>query len=208
MKTNKSAETRQGGFTLIEVSIVLVIIGLIIGGALKGQELIENARGKRIAADVNAVQVAVNTYRDRYISLPGDDTEAINNLGVANEGDGDSTIEGNYNATNTDESNLFWRHLRVSNMFPGDGTAAALPVNAFGGIIGVQDSPQGLAGPAICMSQIPRDQARSYDQQRDDGAAATGNIRAAQVNANGAAGTAGATNWNTAGTYVVCTLMD
>jgi len=68
-KINKQA---QSGFTLIELAIVLVIIGLIIGGILKGQELIENARVKNVMAQVNSYQAATVAFEDKYGALPGD----------------------------------------------------------------------------------------------------------------------------------------
>ncbi len=62
----------QRGFTLIEMSIVLVIIGLIVGGILKGQELIESARQKNMASLYDQIKAAQNTFLDRYRALPGD----------------------------------------------------------------------------------------------------------------------------------------
>jgi prepilin-type N-terminal cleavage/methylation domain-containing protein len=71
---------RSRGFTLVEMSIVLVIIGLIIGGILKGQEIIASARQKAVINQVNAVRAATNTYFDRYRALPGDDPSANANI--------------------------------------------------------------------------------------------------------------------------------
>lgn len=69
---------RQSGFTLVEIAIVLVIIGLLLGGVLKGQELIENARIKGIVSDMKSVQAAYNGYLDRYKAIPGDETGCNN----------------------------------------------------------------------------------------------------------------------------------
>ena len=62
----------QKGFTLIEMSIVLVIIGLIIGGILKGQEIIESSRSKNVLSEIERIRAATNTFIDRYKALPGD----------------------------------------------------------------------------------------------------------------------------------------
>ncbi|MBV2234391.1 MAG: prepilin-type N-terminal cleavage/methylation domain-containing protein, partial [Sterolibacterium sp.] len=64
---------RQSGFTLVEIAIVLVIIGLLLGGVLKGQEMVENSRVKNAINEMNGVAAAYNSYLDRYRRLPGDD---------------------------------------------------------------------------------------------------------------------------------------
>ena len=63
----------QSGFTLIEIAIVLVIIGLLLGGILKGQELINSARVKNLAADFRNIPVFIYGYQDKFKALPGDD---------------------------------------------------------------------------------------------------------------------------------------
>lgn len=70
----------QRGFTLIEMSIVLVIIGLIVGGILKGQEVIESARQKNAMAMYDQIKAGQNTFVDRYKALPGDFDEATTKI--------------------------------------------------------------------------------------------------------------------------------
>ncbi|HMM73924.1 MAG TPA: prepilin-type N-terminal cleavage/methylation domain-containing protein [Rhodocyclaceae bacterium] len=65
---------RQQGFTLIEIAIVLVIIGLLLGGVLKGQELINSAKVKNIVSEIKNTSVMVYAYQDRFRALPGDQT--------------------------------------------------------------------------------------------------------------------------------------
>ena len=67
---------KQAGFTLIELAIVLVIIGLLLGGVLRGQELINSAKVKNMARDFQNIQVYVYGYQDKYKALPGDDAAA------------------------------------------------------------------------------------------------------------------------------------
>jgi prepilin-type N-terminal cleavage/methylation domain-containing protein len=76
---------RQSGFTLIEIAIVLVIIGLLLGGILKGQELINSARVKNLATDFRNVPLFIYGYQDKFRALPGDDPAADAHLGTGAE---------------------------------------------------------------------------------------------------------------------------
>src|SRR3954462_10511403 len=91
----------EKGFTLVEIAIVLVIIGLLLGGILKGQEMITQAKIKNVIADVTGVSAAMYGYQDRYRALPGDDKGATRWAGAtpAKEGNGHGVIVGVYNAT-------------------------------------------------------------------------------------------------------------
>lgn len=85
-------KTKQTGFTLVEIAIVLVIIGLLLGGILKGQEMIAQAKIKNIINDLNGVMAAMNSYQDRYKALPGDDKGANARWTLTNEqGDGNGS---------------------------------------------------------------------------------------------------------------------
>ena len=64
---------QQSGFTLVEIAIVLVIIGLLLGGILKGQELINSAKVKNLANDFRVIPTYIYAYQDKYRALPGDD---------------------------------------------------------------------------------------------------------------------------------------
>src|SRR5712671_5490018 len=85
------------GFTLVEIAIVLVIIGLLLGGILKGQEMITQAKIKNVIADMSGVSAAMYGYQDRYKSLPGDDKNA--NRWGANIGNADGIINSKYLST-------------------------------------------------------------------------------------------------------------
>src|SRR5262245_66152755 len=108
-------KTKQSGFTLVEIAIVLVIIGLLLGGILKGQEMITQAKIKNLISDFSGVSVAYHGYVDRYRKIPGDDGDANTRWGLSNAmpKKNDGTIQGPYNSTATDdEPRLFWPHLR------------------------------------------------------------------------------------------------
>ncbi len=179
---------QQSGFTLVEIAIVLVIIGLLLGGVLKGQELITQAKIKNVANDFNGLTAAVYSYQDRYKRLPGDDPGAtrwaIIPAATATQANiGNSIVNGAYESTtNTDESRLFWADLRAAGFVAGDGStlasAVVQPLNAAGGIVGAQNGAFGLTGLVICSGSLPAKIAQSIDSQFDDGNAMTGNVRA------------------------------
>ena len=210
---------RQSGFTLIEIAIVLVIIGLLLGGILKGQELITQGRIRNVANDFQSMTAAINLYQDRYRALPGDDPGAAARWTAAGStttsGNGDGTIGANtagtpaYNSNAAgDESRLFWQHLRLAGLVGGATTTGAIgtanPPNAASGVTGVQNGAFGINGTVICSNNLPAKIAQAIDTQFDDGIATTGTVR-------GAAGTAAGTavpgdNYvdDGANFYVVC----
>ena len=137
---------QQTGFTLIELAIVLVIIGLLLGGVLKGQELINSAKVKNMASDFKNTQIYIYGYQDKYRALPGDDKVASTHITGATNATtpgttGNGVIEGAYNSTTaTDESALFWQHVRLAGFAPGSTSVTDpnyYPTNADGGRIGV-----------------------------------------------------------------------
>jgi len=91
---------QQKGFTLVEIAIVLVIIGLLLGGILKGQEMITQAKIKNVVADFSGISAAYYGYQDRYRALPGDDLNAATRWATptaATNGNGDGVVGGGYN---------------------------------------------------------------------------------------------------------------
>ncbi len=173
-------KARQTGFTLVEIAIVLVIIGLLLGGVLKGQSMIENAKIRNVTNDLNSVQAAFYAYRDRFNAVPGDDASAQTHFGAGvSNGNANGVIAGIYtdSAPAANETSAFWQHLRSAGFMkgaPGDGTP---PRASTGGTIGVENSPQGLTGPAVCVS-IDSTYAQGIDAAIDDGSATTGDVRA------------------------------
>ncbi len=205
----------QSGFTLIEIAIVLVIIGLLLSGVLKGQELINSAKVKNLAADFKNIPVFIYGYQDKFRALPGDDVLASTHVTTAGititNGNSSGIIEGNWNAANGESFN-FWQHIRLAGLAPGPtDTAAAdyLPKNAIGGAIGITNAAStaitGLKGSyIICSNSIAGKFAKQLDTTLDDGNTASGSL---QVTATGttAAGTAVATGSIVDDTsYLVC----
>lgn len=172
-----SAKKPQQGFTLVEIAIVLIIIGLLLGGAIKGQELIANAEVKRIKDDYDKISAAMYAYRDRYAALPGDDNRAAARFGLGNgkNGSGNGQLAGGWNSTtNNNETRLFWLHLREADYLTQAGQDQ--PNHTYGGRIGVQETIATL-GRSLCFEALPLDVAQSLDELHDDGNGDSGDIR-------------------------------
>ena len=99
---------KQAGFTLLEIAIVLVIVGLLLGAVLKGHELITNARVRNLASMQEEVKTAYFGFWDRYRALPGDYNQASTNLAATTDGNGDGRILSNGAML---ESIAAWEHL-------------------------------------------------------------------------------------------------
>jgi prepilin-type N-terminal cleavage/methylation domain-containing protein len=192
-------KTAQKGFTLVEIAIVLVIIGLLLGGILKGQEMIVQARIKNVIADFSGVSAAYHGYLDRYRAIPGDDPNAgpapAGRWANGRSGNNSGTIEGPYNeatcagiahtpapAAGTAESCLFWHHLRIAGFVAGTG--GGQPRNALQGMIGVQTGNAaagvalgGFSGHVICSANLPDKIAMAVDTQMDEGTIGAGSVR-------------------------------
>jgi prepilin-type N-terminal cleavage/methylation domain-containing protein len=227
----------QSGFTLIEIAIVLVIIGLLLGGVLKGQELINSAKVKNLATDFKNIPVFIYGYQDKFKALPGDDAAVVahvagnlattpttsgGNACASNICTGNGVIDGYWNSTTvTDESYLFWQHVRLADLAPGPTTTGAgyLPTNSAGGTLGIQSgttsttltpikdsSANAIRGSyVICSTGILGKFVTQLDTTLDDGNTATGSMLAGVATAVGTPMTAVATaSIDPAATYTVC----
>lgn len=168
-----SISKNEKGFTLVEIAIVLVIIGLLIGGVLKGQSMIQNAKVKRVVKSADELRAAVYTFYDKYGAYPGDENLASSPPNDTNNGNGLGTIDGT-------EYYMLFQDLVLADIIDGtfNGTSD-LPKHAFGGPYMVYwANPGSGADHYIRYANLPWDVALEIDTKYDDGVYNTGSIRA------------------------------
>lgn len=186
--TYLSPGSAQRGFTMVEVAIVLVVVGLVVGGVLKGQEMITNSKLKRMEGDNAGISAAMLSYQDRYRAVPGDDdladrrfsiyTDGVNDPAPAQiNGNGDGVIDGDWMAAPNTETANFWKHLRAAGLVDGSGDDDTQPSNAYGGLIGLHDGSLQISGHVIIFGSIEGPIARVIESRLDDGSPDAGRIQ-------------------------------
>ena len=111
------AYKKQSGFSLVELSIVLIIIGLLVAGVTGGSKLIEQTKLNKVIRDLNNYKTAFHTFRLTYDAYPGDLQDAYDYWGSSCDSDANK-CNGNNNGLidrNT-ESFRAWQHLGLSNI--------------------------------------------------------------------------------------------
>jgi len=164
---------RQRGFTLVEIAIVLVIIGLLIGGILRGRTFIENAKIKNVIKSAESITAAIYAYQDRYGFLPGDDNTANTRWGAVN-GNGNGQIAGN-------EAGNVANHLERAGLVSGHYLSGQYIKHKYGNDIrfGYGAVAAHANGNYMNFINLPGRAADALDKALDDGVYNTGNIRSA-----------------------------
>lgn len=155
MQSQIQTQNRESGFTLIELSIVLVIIGLIVAGVLVGQDLIKAAEIRAEVSELQNLDAAANTFHNKYGSIPGDIVNGVNFFAAADVAAGATcalTVPGNGSledcagttATLDGEPAAFWKQLADAALIPNQITDTNL--------IGGAAAP---AAPTVIANAIP-----------------------------------------------------
>ncbi|MGV0005433.1 MAG: prepilin-type N-terminal cleavage/methylation domain-containing protein [Candidatus Porifericomitaceae bacterium WSBS_2022_MAG_OTU9] len=196
------------GFTLVELAMVLMVVGLLLGGLFKGQQLLLSARVHNMVAGARAMEAAYNAFFDRYHYIPGDMPDAVAvRLGAAAQtgsqygGDGNGRLgDGNFR-----EASALWHQLASAGFILGSYSAGATdaasyvasgvaPDNPFGGrmMIALLDEYLSVDGNSVARVALvfghglPAAAARMLDEKLDDGRPATGRVRASSNGGVGA----------------------
>jgi prepilin-type N-terminal cleavage/methylation domain-containing protein len=216
------------GFTLIEIAIVLVIIGLLLGGVLKGQELITGARVRNLISQQDGIKAAFFGFQDRYRALPGDYAAASTNIKcnpACPDGNGNGRIE---ETVTPSESILVWTHLSAAGFINGSYSAnstvtsaqvadANTPKNPYSVYLqltydaayGDPTTPPGAKHNLKTGTQVPVEIIAEVDRKVDDGRPYSGSFQfSTYVPAGGTAPTAATCidtgNWKIAGGETNC----
>lgn len=184
--------SRARGFTLVEIAIVLVIVGLMLAGVFKGQSLIDSARVRSMASEVSGIRSAWYSFQERYRALPGDFQSAGTQIdSAAVSGNGNGKIDGN-----TERAGV-WQQLSLAGFINGsyDGAQSSVgsasdvdcgpgtcPKNPFNGYYKISYSAQAadVVSPSheiFTGSQIPVGILAELDRKLDDGLPTSGRFR-------------------------------
>jgi prepilin-type N-terminal cleavage/methylation domain-containing protein len=177
---SRSSSQPIPGFSLIELALVLIIIGIIVGAVFKGQDLLEAARLRAVMNDINTYRTAVFLYQETFNAFPGDDPEATLHFGNSiGHGNGNGIIDGN-------EATLFWQHLAKA----GHISQGVPPTSKIGGKFTVKANPkEGFPGNWLMLGKetgtnevndgplLTPKQAMTLKAKADDGNPAAGTIR-------------------------------
>lgn len=179
----------QRGMSIIELTMTVIVLGITFVFALKGSVLVDNMRAFMTQNKIQHLQNRIFLYQAQFNSLPGDDPqagrrwripEAVIRVGDAFANSrGDGRVQGDFfdSLAPNGEQFMAWRHLRRAGLLDGDPEAvglSALPENAYGGVIGLDEGNLGQKVGSMCTTRIPGAGALRIDKALDDGVINTG----------------------------------
>ena len=197
VRASSRAQRAPAGFTLIEVAIILVIVGLLIQGVVMGQEMIHNARVHDIISQQGSVEAALLAFQDRFRALPGDYAVADSNIDCGTSaclnGNGNGRIEAGTGGAIHEEI-LAWQHLNAAGFITGNYrmssavvTVAApdnTPTSVYGGYVAViTDAVWGTSGNTVPRNNVktgnlvPAEVLAEVDRKTDDGLPGSGRFQ-------------------------------
>ena len=197
MKKLKAFLKKEEGFSLIEIAIALIVLGLVIGGVLKGKELIENAKLNVVARNIDMYRMAIHLFVDTYGSLPGDFHLASAHIHPKlRDGQNDGVISG-HGLNPLDEAANVWTHLAQAGLigdvgqFPSYEYAKGgqgVPQEKIGGVITLQHDPHpDMSGHWLLLGRengskgdgalLTPQQARTLAQKMDSADPNSGRVR-------------------------------
>jgi prepilin-type N-terminal cleavage/methylation domain-containing protein len=163
--------TSGDGFSLIELAIVLVILGLLVGGIMTGQSLIRAAELRSVTSDLSRYESAVYAFRDKYSDLPGDMTNATAFWGKDNtncatdtgtaaasgtcNGNGDGVLQDGTAANATSEQFQFWRQLASAGLIEGSYSGIAGPGSVLTANAGINSPTSKMGGSTWSVRSLP-----------------------------------------------------
>ncbi|MBF0138851.1 MAG: prepilin-type N-terminal cleavage/methylation domain-containing protein [Magnetococcales bacterium] len=163
---------RSAGFTLLELSVVLIIVTLLLGSVLRGEKILDDTRVQRMGLDQAAIGSAIRVYVEQYHFLPGDDPRASSRWPGAVDGNGDGWLD-----PQSMEAQHAWAHLRLARLFQAPLSPQGLPQHAGGGAVRLVPDAVGQPGLSVCMDDVSSLEAAALDRRFDDGDAAMGRVR-------------------------------
>lgn len=187
------------GFTLVEIAVVLVILGLLVAATLVGAEMMTSAKTRGLISEIDSVKGAFFGFSDRYRAMPGDYAAATTNIALTTvNGNGDGRVQSTAQGAPIDEHIAMWEHLARAGFVAGGFVyAPGIPTNTsalrsrFGGFPLVQHNAT-YAGVATARNKIhtghlvPADIMADMDRKLDDGMATSGIVRFSSFDVLGA----------------------
>lgn len=161
------------GFSLVELSIVLVILGLLVGGILAGQSLIRAAELRSVSTEYARITTSLHAFRDRYFAIPGDFREATRfwqrmtttgctsnssaalNASGACDGDGNGMLNNGTAVSAPSEPYQLWRHLALAGLIEGSFTGTSGPSGNHHGVIGTNVPASKIGGAGWSWYNLP-----------------------------------------------------